>query len=103
MDIDELKGQLEELATELLEDAVGQFTAKECGLDKRASCYTLWVSDTWIACVASQDRNLQYYGGFEYVDKGFRQELGDYVIYFADDARVQAHIDIALGHTDEDE
>lgn len=39
------------------------------------------------------DRRLQYYGGFEYVDKYYRQELGDYVFYTAGDDRIDECLD----------
>jgi hypothetical protein len=31
-------------------------------------------------------------GGFEYVDKDYRMELGEYVLYSADDGRVSGHL-----------
>jgi len=62
------------------------------GLDPR-SAYTLYISGEAIAVPKSQDRTLQYYGGFEYVDTEFRKELGDYVFYLADDDRVAGHIE----------
>lgn len=61
------------------------------GLDPR-SAYTLYVSGEAIAVRNTDDRTLQYYGGFEYVDKEYRKELGDYVFYLADDDRVAGHI-----------
>jgi hypothetical protein len=36
---------------------------------------------------------MQYYGGFEYVYKEYRHEMGDYVFYLAEDDRVGGHID----------
>ncbi len=62
------------------------------GLDPR-SAYTLYISWEAIAVPKSQDRTLQYYGGFEYVDTEFRKELGDYVFYLYDDDRVANHIE----------
>ena len=62
------------------------------GLDRR-SASTLYISGEAIAVPKSQDRTLQYYGGFEYVDTEFRKELGDYVFYLADDDRVAGHIE----------
>lgn len=50
--------------------------------DKRATGM-VWV-DTVEECIVVKkynDNTLQYYGGFEYVDKDCRRELGDYVIY----------------------
>jgi len=65
---------------------------EELGLDRRAG-YRVWVSEDCIVVDKNQDRTLQYYGGFEYVDKEYRIEMGDYVIYFADDDRVRDHIE----------
>jgi hypothetical protein len=62
--------------------------ADALGLDIRAG-YKIYVGDTCIAVNKRNDRDLQYYGGFEYCDKDCRIELGDYVVYFADDDRVQ--------------
>jgi hypothetical protein len=39
------------------------------------------------------DRRLQYYGGFEYVDQYYRQEMGDYVFYTAGDDRIDECLD----------
>jgi hypothetical protein len=66
--------------------------ADSLGLDRRAA-YRLWVNDDCIIVDKGNDRTLQYYGGFEYVDKEYRIEMGDYVIYLSDDDRVQGHID----------
>ena len=55
-------------------------TAKELGLDPRSG-YELFVSRDAIVVDKYSDRTLQYYGGFEYVNKDFRTEVGDYVFY----------------------
>lgn len=60
----------------------------ELGLDRR-SAYRLFVNNECIVVRKSEDRTLQYYGGFEYIDTLDRIEFGDYVIYSADDDRVQ--------------
>jgi hypothetical protein len=64
-----------------------QVEPAELGLDQRSARH-IWVSDECIIVRAGDDRNLQYYGGFEYVDKEYRVAIGDYVIYLADDNRV---------------
>lgn len=66
--------------------------ATAVGLDQRAA-YRVWVNRECIAIRGSDDRTMQYYGGFEYVDKDYRHQLGDYVFYMADDDRVQRHIE----------
>ena len=77
--------------TQLLE-SMKLVSAEQLGLDPRAaSC--LWVDDDCIVVEKQQDRSLQYYGGFEYVDKECRTEVGDYVVYFAENNRVRGHLD----------
>ena len=61
------------------------------GLDER--CGFVFVNEDSIAVPKHGVGRLEYYGGFEYVDKEYRHELGDYVFYTADDDRVQEAID----------
>lgn len=64
-------------------------------LDERSSYGKIYVDEDFTMMIVSKqsDRVLQYYGGFEYVDKEYRQEVGSYVIYHSDDERVQEHLD----------
>lgn len=78
-----------------------QISPPRAGLDPRAA-YTLYISGEAIAVPKSQDRTLQYYGGFEYVDTDYRKELGDYVFYLADDDRVAGHIEQYYDRQEED-
>jgi len=75
-----------------------EVTAEDLGLDRRAA-YRLYVDrdHTCIAVDKRNDRTLQYYGGFEYVDKDHRRELGNWVFYFNDSDRVAD----AIGHLEE--
>lgn len=67
--------------------------AEDLGLDSRAG-YSLYVNDDCIAVRGAMfDRVLQYYGGFEYVDKQDRMEVGDWVFYMADSSRVAECLD----------
>lgn len=68
---------------------------EKIGLDPR--CGVVYVDSESIAVDKSCDRALQYYGGFEYVDKDKRVELGDYVFYLAEDDRVRDHLDRYYG------
>jgi len=70
-----------------------EFLPEDLGLDRRAG-YRFYV-DSGYACIAIQkrdDKTLQYYGGFEYVDKEFRREVGNWVFYFDEDSRVSRAI-----------
>ena len=60
--------------------------AETLGLDGRIC--GLYVAEGAIIVSKNNDSTLQYYGGFEYVDKEARTELGKYVFYNAEDGRV---------------
>jgi len=80
---------------EQVEDFVRESTTVaqpiEAGLDMR--CGRLYMTDEAIVVSKYNDRSIQYYGGFEYVDSEHRIEVGDYVFYTADDARVSEHLE----------
>jgi hypothetical protein len=61
------------------------------GLDPRAG--HVWVSESAIIVESYSQRSLEYYGGFEYVNKECRTQVGGLIIYYADDERVQDCID----------
>ena len=88
--------------TELTDNFVakmGKVNPKQLGLDNR--CGKLFVSPDCIGVYKSNDRALQYYGGFEYVDSEYRHEMGDYVFYSAEDNRVRDHLEQYLNMMDE--
>ena len=66
--------------------------AAALGLDARAG-YRIYMSEDCLVVSKGNDRDLQYYGGFEYIDKQYRMELGNYVIYLAEVERVANCID----------
>ena len=75
-------------------------SADRLGLDIRAG-YKLFVNEDAIAVAKHNDRTLQYYGGFEYVDSEYRVEMGDFVFYMCDDERVREHIETYYSETKE--
>ena len=66
-------------------------TAEQLGLDRRAGS-SFYIDDSAIIVPKYRDNSLQYYGGFEYVEKDYRKEIGEYVFYFAEDDRVNRHL-----------
>jgi hypothetical protein len=66
------------------------------GLDIRAG-YRLWVDAESIVIHKSHDGCLQYYGGFEYIEKEYRREVGDYVFYLIEADRVREALDRYYG------
>ena len=88
--------------TELTDNFVstmGKVPARQLGLDNR--CGSLFITPDCIAVYKANDRSLQYYGGFEYVDTQYRHEMGDYVFYSAEDNRVRDHLEQYLNMMDE--
>lgn len=71
--------------------------ATKVGLDIRAG--RLYVNKDCI--ISDYPRTLDYYGGFEYVDKQYVQCIGDYKVYLADDDRVRRHVNIFYDIPDE--
>lgn len=98
MDLFELIDNVTEL-TDNFVGKMGQVPANRLGLDPR--CGKLFVSPDCIGVYKANDRALQYYGGFEYVDIEYRYEFGDYVFYSAEDNRVRDHLEQYLNFMDE--
>lgn len=92
MNIENLLDSVNELVNEYVAN-MSEVEPEDIGLDSRASYRPLLIDENCIAAYGSSDRVLQYYGGFEYVDKSSRKELGDYVFYMRDNERVDGHIE----------
>jgi hypothetical protein len=87
--------ELADAVNELVERHVRSMrkvTATELGLDVR--CGSAWVDEDTIVCYNSN--SFDYYGGFEYVDKGCVQVLGDYKFYSAGDSRIADAIECLM-------
>lgn len=76
------------MAEQLIANA-NEVRAEEVGLDER--CGMLFIGHDFIAVRIQFDPPLQYYGGFEYVNKPDRHVLGEYVFYSTADDRVFEH------------
>ena len=73
-------------------DTLKETLPEDLGLDRR-SAYRLFTDGQIIAVTKNDDANLQYYGGFEYVDKDYRTEIAGWVFYSANDDRVYGHLE----------
>lgn len=60
--------------------------AENIGLDRRASM--VYVSEQGIVVYNRYRQALEYYGGFEYVDKDYVITVGEYTFYAVEDNRV---------------
>lgn len=61
---------------------------EDLGLDRRCSAF-IYLDDSWIAVPLHSQQRMEYYGGFEYVDRDCVRTLGDYVFYSAEHSRVE--------------
>lgn len=93
MSLTDLEMNVRELIEKTLEN-VPNVSAEKAGLDRR--CGMIYVSGEFIATEIYNDKRLQYYGGFEYVDSEHRLQFGDMVFYTADSDRVYDHIELYL-------
>ena len=93
MTLSELEMEINDKVEEMLAE-VDYVSAEKAGLDRR--CGSIYINEEFIATKISNDRSLQYYGGFEYVDSEHRLQFGDVVFYIADSDRVFDHIELYL-------
>ena len=95
--VDEVEGKVKEIILSFTE-----VTPEELGLDTRCA-YKLYINEDYIACRDSDKRNLNYYGGFEYVDSQYVISLGNFHFYSIEDLRVSGHLDTFFSTESEEE
>jgi hypothetical protein len=93
MDLFELIDEVTELTDAFVGNMVN-VKPERLGLDGR--CGSLFVSPDCIAVYKGNDRSLQYYGGFEYINDMHRHEMGDYVFYSREATRVDEALETYL-------
>jgi len=95
--VDVIEDQVKEIILSFTE-----VTPEELGLDTR-SAYKLYINEDFIACRDSDKRQLNYYGGFEYVDSQFVISLGNFHFYSVEDSRVRDHLDTFFSNESKEE
>lgn len=88
--------EINHMVEEYVEKNFQRVSADDCGLDHRAGS-VLFVNDDALVCRKNNIRLLDYYGGFEYVDKDCRSEVGDYVFFFSLDCDERVYNAINAG------
>lgn len=83
MDIHQIIETLENLQAQMESDCE-LIPAHELGLDPR--CGFLYVGEDFVASTRPQD--LDYYGGFEYIDTEYTITLGTWKLYLKGDRRI---------------
>ena len=92
--IEEIGNRMEEIVSGL--DLVN---ADKIGLDRRAGF--VLVSREGIVVPERHVRTLEYYGGFEYVDRDCVYKLGSYTFYSRDDERVYEAVETYMDNVEE--
>lgn len=100
--IEDLRSVVADLVATFIENKTKIARNKDLGLDTRAG-YALRVAEDGVVCPKSSDGSLQYYGGFEYIDKEDRCEIGEYVFYLSSDSRVSDCLDRILDKQEAEE
>jgi hypothetical protein len=86
--------KLQDAITAIVEDCTTTarvLSPEDLGLHPSSS-EKIFVQDGCIIVKAIDDNNLQYYSGFEYVEKHHRLSLGNYVLYSSESDRVKYHL-----------
>lgn len=65
-------------------------------IDIRSIPPKMWVNEEMILVRTANVGRLNYYGGFEYVEKEFVNEIADYTVFSVDSDRVRKVIDALL-------
>ena len=78
-----IQGALSELDQQIA-DSVTPHMAEGAGLDPR--CGIIYSGEDFLA--TRNRRLLDYYGGFEYVDSEYIQQVGGWTLYSIEDGRV---------------
>ena len=105
MNFDSLVDQVNDTVDLYIRQSCKLTTAAQLGLDPRAG-YTLYANvDDCVIAVSNRNRGmLDYYGGFEYVDKENVTTLGGYTFYRGDECeRVTGCLDYFEGKREGDE
>ena len=84
----DIQDQLAKLEDQVL-SACTPHDPKTAGLDIR--CGQIYVGEDFIA--STRPRELDYYGGFEYVDSDYTLTIGPFLkVYSIEDERVASHM-----------
>lgn len=87
--IDQIESQIAEMMERYVEENCKVGDREQTGLDPRAFVGLFYYNYDCIVIFSGARRNLEYYGGFEYIDSDYVRQYGDYIVYSAEADRVQ--------------
>ena len=88
----ELKSKVNELVEEYIQDSI-KVNSEDVGLDRRCGTIILSSEGGWVAVDEHQLKRLEYYGGFEYIDRDCITAIGKYTFYDSSASRIEAILD----------
>lgn len=92
--------QIEKLMWDFIHNDCKVGDRDKTGIDPRAFIGTFWYNYDAIIIVKGNERSLNYYGGFEYIDADYIREYGNYVVYSAEADRVQEVLENLMENED---
>ena len=97
----EIISKLEDLVNDIFhENETIDVYADRLGLDRRAGRVTISKDGGFIA--ATNNRSLEYYGGFEYIDSDDKISIGEWTFYFDTSSRVERALACYFDNLEED-
>lgn len=98
MQMYEFENSVNEMIEKLLEEHGTKVTCAQIGIDPRSHYGDIWIlEDRYLVFNLGSFGNLEYYCGFEYVEKDAIKNYGDYRFYDAEECeRVMEHLDNGL-------
>ena len=100
MQIDDLVYDINQQVREALQE-LELVSAELGGLDRRSG--RVYVSDSYVIAEGSNVRYMNYYGGFEYVDKECTITIGNFTFWSCEDDRVREFMDAYYDNTSDND
>lgn len=95
----DLDDSINSTVAKFIEENCKEGDRERTGLDPRAFG-KFWYCYEGIFIFDVSRRSLDYYGGFEYIDREFVKSYGEYVFYSSEADRVQQVLEILMENED---
>ena len=93
IDIDILQNDINNMVEDFMSDTM-LIEPEAVGLDRRVGTIFVTPDKSCIIAPLHNQACIEYYGGFEYVDREAKKVIGNYVFYLATDDRVEDHLSL---------
>ena len=102
MTLRDIEAEVNDTMNKFLNSTI-EVSASDLNLDYRAG-YGLYIDADYAGAIIvekSRKASLEYYGGFEYINRDLVSEIGDYTIYYADEESDSCRVRDAIASYDE--